>query len=298
MTGGVAITGASGFIGRAINRHFPTARRLGRVAVPASDGLDIPYDLEKPLPVEALQGVECLIHCAAKVHCQGAEQHFDQLNRAATERLLHTAQEAGVKRVIFLSTLAVYGKHASPTPLRVDSPLDPQTPYARTKLQAEDLIRTLCQSSDMVYTIIRLPLVYGFGAPGNFGRLVRLAQSPLPLPFQREDNRRSMAYVENLADFIAYLCQQRACCNQTVLFSDGSDFSTAQLVSELRAALGRPARLLPLPKSGLQWLLTLSGRKRWYQQLYQSLLIEPDPQIRQSGWQPPFTPSQGVRQSL
>ena len=292
----VVVTGATGFIGRRVChflkiREYPASRLL-RQQEHIGTG-DFFYDLETTEPDgEWFDGASALVHCAARVHVTGkhAAGDFHAFKRANVDATVALAQHAiasGVPHIVFLSTVAVYGLEASDTPITIEDSVAPKTAYGISKLQAEDEIRSLCDHTSTRYTIIRVPLVFGPAAPGNFGSLLRLAGSNLPLPFEAAGNRRTMVYVDNLADFIAHLVEKPPAVSATLLFSDGLVFGTDELLVRLRRFAGAPPRLFRVPRQLLKLGLGLSGRQKMYRQLFEDLVFEASPEVAASGWHPP-----------
>jgi len=281
----VLVTGAGGFVGRAL---CPALRRASWSVVPA--GRDETGDIGpetdwRPL----LEGVDAVVHLAARVHvirdeARNPSAAFDRANHQATARLAGQAAEAGIRRFLYLSSVKVHGDHSDRPLSAADAPA-PTDPYGRSKLAAEQALAR--HSGRMATVVLRPPLVYGPGVKGNFLSLLRAVDRGLPLPLAAIDNRRSLIQVENLADAI------RAALDAppgVYLPSDRDDVSTAMLVRRVAAALGRPARLFPAPPAILRGLAAAVGKSAAVERLIGTLTVDG----ALPGWHPPHSMSEGM----
>ena len=250
----VAVTGASGFIGRTL---VTTLQAAGHE--PAAD----------------LHGADALVHLAAIAHRRGVdERELRRVNVGLAADAGRAAAAAGVP-MIFMSSVKVHGE-TSEAPLRESSPLAPPDAYARSKVEAEESLRSI---EGLQLTVLRPPLVYGPAVKANFLALLRAVALGLPLPLAGINNRRSLIYVGNLCDAVVSCLK---ISGKTYLVSDGSAVSTPQLCTALGKALGRPARLFRFPMIPSR---ALAG----------SLEID-DSLIREDlGWKPPYSFEEGLR---
>jgi nucleoside-diphosphate-sugar epimerase len=162
---------------------------------------------------------------------------FRRVNVAGTDRLLRSAGEQGVKRIVFVSTIKVHGEGTEDAPYKSGSPMVPTDPYGQSKLEAEQVVEQLGQDLGFETAIVRPPLVYGPGVGGNFIRLVGLVARGIPLPFGKIDNARSLVYVGNLCDLVRECLANPAAAGNRFLVSDNADMSTKQLVQNIAAAM-------------------------------------------------------------
>lgn len=316
MRGGVgeiAVTGAAGFVGGALLAALAGAGRsmrpLVRVAregqavrgVPAVAVGDIGQDTDWSA---ALTGVDCLVHCAARVHVM-AETVADPLaafravNVAGTRRLAEQAAAAGVRRLVFVSSIKVNGERTAPgAPFLVSDPPVPEDAYAISKWEAEQALRRVAAATGLEVVVVRAPLVYGPGAGGNFARLLRLVARGVPLPLGAVDNRRSMLALDNLVDLLIHCVDHPAAAGKTFLAADGEDLSTPELIRRLAAALGRPARLLPVPPALLRLGGRLLGRAAEMERLLGSLQVDISHMRETLQWQPPVSVDEGLRRAV
>jgi nucleoside-diphosphate-sugar epimerase len=307
----ILITGASGFVGRALLPVLAPRHRLV-LAERRRDGQSVIADVEHRFVGEigpetdwsaALRDIEAVVHLAAYVHVDDARADpalAMQINCAGTLRLAEAALRAGVNRFVFLSSVKVNGEASGDVPFREDDPPRPEGAYAQSKWAAEQALAALAVecgpgSTMNEIVILRPPLVYGPGAKANFRALVRLCLLGVPLPFGAIENRRSLVYSGNLADAIGRVLDAppRPGC-RTYLLRDGVDLSTADLVRRLAAGINRNARLVPLPQDWLRGLLELVGRGGMADRLVGSLTVD-DARFRaEYAWRPRFTVDEGL----
>jgi nucleoside-diphosphate-sugar epimerase len=243
----------------------------------------------------AVGGFSAIVHLAAAAH-EAAERYertndyqaLRSVNALATERLAREAHAAGIGRFVFISSVGVHGDGTHGTPFTEQSAFAPRSLYARSKLEAEERLAEVARATGLAVTVLRPPLVYGPGNPGNMLRLLRLLDGGSPLPLASIENRRSLVYVGNLADAIMRCIESPAAEGRTYLVSDGAPISTPELCRALGRALGRPARLFRFPPA----LLELAPPMR---KLTRSLVVD-DRAIRDElRWVPPFAFEEGIR---
>lgn len=302
------VTGASGFVGSALVRALAVYQNV-RIAVrsPAAASLNSVAEVVQISDIgpqsdwrEALSGVGTVIHLAGRAHVLRESQadplaEFRRVNVAGSMQLAHQAAEARVGRFIFVSSIGVNGDETFSTPFSEADAPNPQRPYAISKWEAEQSLTALAAQTGMEAVIIRPPLVYGPNAPGNFGRIRRLVSSGLPLPFGAIRNRRSFVGLDNLVDFIITCIEHPAAANETFLLSDGEDLSTADLIRRLARAMGRRARLLPVPESVLLAAAALLGQRDIAQRLLGTLQVDSSKARQLLRWVPPITVDEGLR---
>jgi len=306
----ILVTGASGFIGSALCRRLDadgaavrgTLQRLGKSAAtfePIGIGpIDGSTDWSN-----ALRGIEVVVHLAARVHVphqsgRDALDAFAHVNVKGTLNLARQAQQAGVRRFVFLSSIGVNGASTATAAFAAEDPPRPHSPYALSKLEAEEGLRCLAEGGGLEVVIIRPPLVYGPGAPGNFGALLRWLQRGWPLPVGLVNkNRRSLVALDNLVDLIVTCSHHPGAANQTFLVCDGEDLSTRDLLCRMAAATGKPARLLPVPPDILRAVLRTLGRSEMYQSLCGSLQIDMRKTRQVLDWTPPVSVDEGLKRA-
>ncbi|MDO9135190.1 SDR family oxidoreductase [Hydrogenophaga sp.] len=301
----VLITGSKGFVGTAVadalarsGQHVVRAVRQatpGAVSVGNIDAFTSWW--------EALAGCDLVIHLAARVHQMHDDAvdpltEFRRVNTDGTIRLAEQAQASGVKRFIFLSSVKVNGEESDFAYRHADLPA-PKDPYGQSKFEAEQSLRRMSVDTAMDVVVVRPPLVYGPGVKANFASLMRAVQRGIPLPLASvTDNRRSFVALDNLVDLLITCVDHPAAANQTFLVSDGEDLSTADLLHRLGEAMGKPARLFPVPPSILQFGANLLGKGDMAQRLLGNLQVDISHTRNTLNWTPPISVDEGLRRAV
>ena len=249
----------------------------------------------------ALVGCDAVVHLMARVHRMGddASAAYRAENFDATLRLARQAAEAGVRRLMFLSTIKVHGEATATGQAfsEADVPA-PRDAYGASKLEAEIGLRRIAEATGLEVTVLRPPLVYGAGAKANLRTLMRWVDGGVPLPLGAVDNRRSMIGLGNLSDAIIRCVEHPAAANRTFVVSDGEDVSTAELLRRLARLLGRRSRLLPVPPGVLEGALRLLGRADLATRLLGDLRVDGGAIRRDLGWVPKFGVEQGLAEMV
>lgn len=294
----VLLTGSTGFVGSClaarIYRNYEVigvSRRGGSGSNTIVSEIDGGTDW-----ADAVSGTDVVIHLAARVHMMHDTSadpltEFRKVNTEGTLNLARQAAAAGVRRFIFLSSVKVNGETGF---FRESDPEHPQDAYAVSKFEAEQGLRRIASETGMAVTIIRPPLVYGPGVKANFQALVRAVQKGIPLPLGAIDNRRSLVAIDNLVDLIVACIDHPAAANETFLVSDGEDLSSPELVRRLARAMGKPARLVPVPPGLLMAAARLAGRRTAAERLISSLQVDISKAARLLDWHPPVTVDEGL----
>jgi nucleoside-diphosphate-sugar epimerase len=251
---------------------------------------------------KVLDGISIVIHLAAHVHVMnnssaGSVSEFQRVNTAGTERLASAAARAGVRRIVYLSSVGVHGRCTNGRPFTESDTPHPHDAYSISKWAAEQKLQHIAKDSDLEIVIIRAPLVYGPGEPGNFMRLVQLVDSGLPLPLGSIQGRRSLIYARNLANAIITCATHPGAAGQMFLVSDGEDVSTVELVRRIANALGRRATLVPFSPTCLRVLGGLIGKSKQLNTLLASLVIDSSRIRRELAWNPPCSMSDGLQET-
>ncbi len=300
----ILVTGANGFVGRALMAETRARRIDARGAVregAIGDEVEIGNVGPETDWTASLRGVACVIHTAARVHVmrETAEdplRHFRAVNVEGTLNLARQAVAAGSRRFVFVSTIKVNGESTSPgRPFTADDKPHPADAYAISKFEAEKGLRRLAGEAGIEVVIVRPPLVYGPGVKGNFARLVEWLAKGLPLPLGAVDNRRSLVAIENLVDLILSCADHPAAADRTWLVSDGEDLSTPSLLRRLGDALGKRAHLVPVPTGLLRVAAAAVGRRDSAERLLGSLQLDISPTRDLLDWNPPLTVDEGLQ---
>lgn len=302
----VAVTGASGFIGRATCKALVASGNEVRALVrndlretilPPVVETVITGDLATADHLErALANTDVVIHLAARVPNRAglrghAQAGFFDANVLATERVLRAAAGSGVKRFLYVSSVKAVAEQSSSSPLNEATPPDPTEPYGRSKLAGEETAKALGAALGIEVVVIRPPLVYGPGAAGHFWALIKLARLAhwVPLPLGGISNRRSFLFVDNLASALVLLSGHPASAGETFFIADGPAVSTSDLIRAIGVALGVRVKLFPIDSSMFKSLASLAGVGAEIEKLYASLEVD-DARLRhKTGWVAPFS---------
>jgi UDP-glucose 4-epimerase len=294
----IALTGATGFIGRHLLRELPARGFRMRVllrrptTMPVECASAVVGDLARPINMAAaLADVDAVIHSAGLAHAMSGAPADDYrvLNTNATIALARAAQRAGMRRFVFLSSVRAQSGPAATQTLTEDLPAQPTEPYGQSKLAAEQGLATL----DLDWVALRPTLVYGPGVKGNMAELMRLARLPVPLPLGSFGARRSLLALDNLTDAIVTVLTAQAPLRRPLLVADAAPVTLPQMITALRAGLGRRPGLIPMPAALLRAALNLAGRAEIYERLAGSLVVDSSA-LQRLGWTPRLTTRVGL----
>ncbi|HEY4301537.1 MAG TPA: NAD-dependent epimerase/dehydratase family protein [Candidatus Didemnitutus sp.] len=319
----VLVTGGTGFVGRNLIPALAAAGFAVRAthrnplpsSAPAAEWLLIPDRPEVRDWKLPLAGATHVVHLAALAHRMGrggevAESEYNVANHVATARLAEAVAAAGgIQRFIFVSSIGAVCP-MSDQPVDENTPCRPVTAYGRSKLAAEQAVKRVLASSTSDWCILRPPLVYGPGNPGNLNRLLGLIRRRWPLPFGSIRNRRSLIYVGNLVDAVRVVLECPAASRCTFGLSDGILMSTPDLVRALAAAEGLSPRIFPFPVWALRFTAyaarTASALRGGdgaraadsLEKLCTSLAVDDSLFRRTCGWRPPHAIADGLRSAV
>ncbi|HAU1150112.1 NAD-dependent epimerase/dehydratase family protein, partial [Legionella pneumophila] len=281
----ILITGATGFIGRSLVPALLSEGHDVRCAVLQLDStLQAEQIVINNLEVhtdwtDALRNVEIVIHLAARVHIMkeyatSSLDEYCKINSIATKNFVEQAAQNNVKRFIFLSTIKVHGEFSQNNlPFSEDCRTQPEDPYAKSKLYAEQFIQEICQNARMEFVILRPPLVYGPYVKANFLRILQLVDKKWPLPFGSIYNKRTFIYIDNLVSAISAVVSEPSAANQVYLVADDCSWSLTQLVQTLSRKMNTKLFLIPIPVQILIFLFKLCGLKNINTRLFSSLEV-------------------------
>lgn len=308
----VLLTGATGFVGAALidrlarigDGRVRACTRDARAVFPDTVEMFVIDDLSSQTCWDhAFDAVSVVVHAAARVHVMNETaadplQEFRRVNVDGTLHLARCAARAGVRRFVFISSIKVNGEATLPGQAFSESDVPaPSDPYGISKLEAEQGLFALAQETGMQVVVVRPPLVYGPGVGANFLSMMRWLRRGVPLPLGAIKNRRSLVALENLADLVAVCAEHPAAANQVWLAADGEDLSTSQLLRRMGQALGKPARLLPVPAWMLAAACAVIGKRGFAQRLCGSLQVDISKARQVLGWVPPLSVDEGLRRA-
>jgi nucleoside-diphosphate-sugar epimerase len=306
----VLVTGASGFVGEALVFRLLVDKKFSPIAAARGatrlHGLCpvVPFDLTHAKILPALGEIQVVVHAAARVHVMNevvvdALAEFRKVNVEGTLKLAQCAAASGVKRFIFVSSIKVNGESTAPgvpfTGLSDPAPVDP---YGISKWEAEQALKQISLETGMEVVIIRPPLVYGPGVKANFLSMMRWLDKGIPLPLGAVHNQRSLVALGNLVDLIVTCVDHPNAPGGTFLVSDGEYLSTTSLLQLLSVAIGKPARLLPVPVKLLKLAAAIFGRKNLAQRLCESLQVDIGMTRERLDWSPPVSMQKAFRQTV
>jgi nucleoside-diphosphate-sugar epimerase len=258
------VTGASGFIGGHLARELRSLPAVGasRRTPPPDPTITWvgPLDLSDGRALaRALDGVEVVVHAAGRAHVlrettRDPLASFRAANVETTRALAEAAVAAGVRRMILLSSVAVYGEETTDL-LTPSTPSRPSTPYGISRKEADEVALEVASASALQVVLLRLPMVYGEGMKGNPLRLFDLVHSGRPVPLGAIRNERSTLYVGNVVFAVRGLLDAQVPPGSIFLPADPGTVSTPQLVREIAEAMGLTSRLLRIPP----WVLRASA---------------------------------------
>lgn len=266
------VSGSGGFVGSALVAHLEVTQ--GRLRMGAADWME---QLESTDFRDAT-----VFHLAARVHADDEDDPaFLHDNVEKTHALARAARRGGARRFVFLSSVKVNGEESRARPFARSDAAQPLDAYARSKAKAEEALASV---SGLDTVIVRSPLVYGAGVKGNLLSLLRLADSPWPLPFGALRNRRSFVHVDDLARLLIDCAVRPEAVGRLYFASHQRPVSTRELVTGMRAALSRPARLFEVSPPVLEAGASVAGQRERMKRLTRSLEVDSSDAARELGW--------------
>jgi nucleoside-diphosphate-sugar epimerase len=307
----VLVTGASGFIGRALcGRLVRDGFRVKGTFRSESNNDDSLSSVEKVLVEDItgdnnfsamLDGVDIIVHLAARVHVMNDNgssiDEYRRLNVIGTSRLAKAAAEKNVRRFIFVSTIKVNGEESLRPYTELDNPTA-RDPYGISKWEAEQELKKIESECGLETVILRPPLVYGPGVKANFLNLLKMVEIGIPLPFASIRNSRSFVYLHNLVDAICLCANHPGAARSTFMVSDGRDVSTPELIRMLASGLKSRPVLVPCPVPLLGILGRLAGKGGEMDRLTGSLRMNISKIKTTLGWDPPHTMEDGIEETV
>jgi len=306
----ILVTGANGFVGKAICEmgkkagHKMFACQRNNTLNESAETRHITDISDVDGLFKAMNGCEVVVHLVARTHVikeTSAKKlsEYQKINVGGTKAILNAAKKAGVRRVVFMSSVKVHGDVNNNSAFTEQSPLSPSDAYGKTKREAERVLRRLCDDSNIEWCILRPPIIYGPGVKGNFQSLIRICDTPLPLPFgSLVKNKRSIIGINNLASAVLSAATHTNAVGKIFLVRDAEDISTTKLIRLIRSELGRPACLVSIHPWLMNLGLTILGKRNIAIRLLGSLTID-DSLIRSClDWRPEFDIQTSLRSTI
>lgn len=295
----ILVTGASGFIGKALVTALAeqgykvraAARDPARiVALSEVERVEIP-DLVGSLDWSPLlAGVTHVVHLAGIAHAPGTlpDDVYTQINAEAVGTLAEQAK-GRVERIVLMSSVRAQAGLSADAPITETDTPEPTDTYGRTKLEAERLLA----ASGAGYTVLRPAVVYGKGVKGNIAALATIAKTPIPLPFGGLDNERSLLAIENLISAVTHVLEAPQAAGETYLVADAQPISVAELVAAMREGLGKPPHLVKVPQGAVKRMMKSFGREADWERVTGQFVIDPG-KLMATGWQPTVETREGI----
>jgi nucleoside-diphosphate-sugar epimerase len=307
----LAVTGASGFVGRHLVQRLERTQRLAiaisrRGTGTGTDAAAVRHvrmeSFHAALPLQAaLEGADAVIHLAARAHQEAAggadeERLFREANVDGALHVADAAVAAGVRRFVFVSSIGVNGQRTDGLPFSDADPARPTEPYAISKWQAERALAQRLSGTRTELVVLRPPLVYGAGCPGNFARLVRMAARARWIPLGGVRAPRTFIAIDNLVDALLVASEHPAAAGGTFVLGDARDVSVAEILTTL-AAVFRPGRrvVLDVPPAALAALAHLTGQAERWEKLAAPLQVDASGFRRATGWRAATDPTLALR---
>lgn len=297
----ILVTGASGFVGSSLcqslikNNYHVTAIVRAKNSKPIAS-----YVFFKTLDAntdfgDSLKFVNLVIHLAGRAHIlddknSNSLAEYRRANVDSTLNLARQAALAGVKRFIFVSSVKVNGELTENNKLFSANDIpNPQNPYGISKLEAELGLMQLSRETGMEVVIVRPPLVYGPNVKANFLSMIKILDIGIPLPFGNIGNKRSLVFIDNLVDLLIRVIEHPKAAGQVFLVSDDHDVSTTTLLKAMSSAMGKKAKLIPIPSLLLKTIFYLIGRTSFSQKLLGSVRLDISKTKKLLNWSPPVS---------
>jgi len=298
----ILVTGATGFVGRAlcialITKGYRVTAMVRRADALLPDGVvrwvapELP-DLA-PDTAQRLTGIDMVVHTAGRAHIRQDNDHdpltaFRRVNTEGTLSLARAAASAGVRRFIFVSSIGVSGSQSGDHAFRANDPPQPDSPYAQSKWEAEQALMHLQMATSMTMLLVRPPMIYGPAAPGNFALLARLVAKGWPLPLGGLQAPRSFVALDNVVDLLTHMVSHPNPPSGVYLVADAQITTTTQFIRAMANGMGQKLCLIPVPASLLLVLASLAGRGEQVRKMAVPLAIDMQSTEARLSWTPPL----------
>ncbi|RXJ90614.1 epimerase [Arcobacter sp. CECT 8983] len=272
------ITGSSGFIGSYFINNYKKKYDIKTFSFRNSDINSLDYN-----------NIDVVVHLSALVHQMGGAscEEYEKINVTQTFELANKAKQFGVKHFIFMSTVKVYGEEADGS-YTENTICQPEDQYGKSKLKAEIELKKL-ENKNFKISIIRTPIVYGYGVKANIKSLVNLVNKISLLPFAKIENKRSMVYIGNLCHLVDEVIKQQK--SGIFLASDDKPLSTTKLIELIAKSLDKKLYLIKVP---FFENLLKSLKPSFHKRLYGSLEVDNSITKEKLNLKNPYTVDEGI----
>ncbi len=298
----ILITGSNGFVGRALydelkelGYNLTGSVRNSSKFIKGQANIVVGSINGETSWEEALHDCNVVIHLAGMAHILNDKSgkridEFNIINTAGTINLAKQAVNKGVERFIFISSIAVNGSQSGKKPITEKTATNPQTPYARSKLEAEKALLQISSQNKMEVVIVRPPAIYGKNAPGNFGLIETFIRRGIPLPFGSINNKRSLIYIHNFLSFLAICIEHKNVAEKVFVINDNNDLSTAEIILLIATISKNKAKIIKFPKIILSFFFKAIGKNKVRESLLENFQIDSSVSRKLTGWYPAFNP--------
>ena len=301
----IAITGVNGFIGRRLSSFLEDeGHQIKKISWEEIIGFYKEENIDKINWSKLLKGIDLIIHCASKVHCNdtkdpNAKNEYDLINIKSFEDLINNAIKNNIRRIIFLSTIKVYGEFVRRShPINKFTKLDSKDIYSFSKIKSEENLINICKKSSLKFTVLRLPLVYGTNVKANFLKLINFIYlNKFPLPVGLVDNKRSILYLENLMYFIKECLENSKTENLIIPVADSKPISLRLLIKLISNGLNKKTIIFAFPTFIIKIALFITGKRNISKSTLSSLYFSPEYLYSEICWDPPFSTRSGIEKT-
>ncbi|RQQ45416.1 NAD-dependent epimerase/dehydratase family protein [Burkholderia stagnalis] len=304
----IAVSGANGFVGRVVtallcDRGYDVIALVRRAGTSEARTCECLTGDDNFGGIAAgapdLGDCDAFIHLAARVHVMRDRvadplSAFRAVNVDGTLNAARAAVRAGARQFVYVSSIKALGEAGPGRPWREDDRALPIDPYGISKHEAESALRAFGRTHGIGIVIVRPPLVYGAGVGANFLAMMKAVDKGMPLPLAAITARRSLVYVDNLADALLQCAVDPRAAGECFHVADDDAPSVAGLLRMLGDALGKPARLFPVPAGALRLLGKATGRSSAIDRLTGSLQLDTGRIKQVLDWHPPYTTREGL----
>lgn len=292
----VLVFGASGYIGSSITK---TLLKNGyKVTAVSRSALNYKHENLQSLTMnfaefsfDGMASIDAAVYCAGIAHNKYKNDDLRYTNVELPTLIANRCKNI-VRKFIFISSINVLGTTTSNVLTVKDKP-NPKDYSAKLKYEAETRISELLLGTSSELTILRCPMVYGKGAPGNFAKLVKLAA--YPLPFKYNDTLRSMLYITNLAHLVLSLISHKGSSPEVLMPADTEPLQLNKLLDLLATGQQKTSRLFHLNKQFFIILMALVGRRDVNQLFYTNCIISSELPNEKFRWISPLSHEEAVR---
>ncbi len=297
----IAVTGANGFVGRHLCRYLAEAgfyvvaivRGENHVIEGAQEVQCVSDIYNASRILAALDGCQIIVNLAGRAHilrdsAKDPVTEFRKSNVDYTRALLKAGARAGVKRIVHVSSIGVNGNANRGQAFHETDIEQPYDAYTFSKLTAEMLVREDANGYGMEYVIVRPALIFGPDAPGNFQTLLKIAASNLPLPFGSFYSKRNILSIWNFLTFLEASAVHPAAAGETFLVADEQEVTLKHIFKFLRIGMSKRMNIFPFPITVIKYLAQLLGKKKAFEKLNTSLIIDIEKAKMLLSWHPPY----------